>query len=108
MSRVRPPAWRRVLVLLAAGFLLGIAVAAADQEMARFPTEDLGFALMAGFWASACLAGHRAAWEALPARGEAPASDWADVRLPWLVTWVGLGGRVRFSVPPLTAASTVL
>ena len=93
MSVPRRPAWRRVVTLLLTGFALGVAVAAADREVARFPTGELGFALMAGFGAWACMVGHRAAWEALPPRGDTRATDWADPRLPWLVIWVGLGGQ---------------
>lgn len=93
----------RLLALAVAGLLVGMGVASADRLLAGFPTEYMGFALMLGAWAAACLLGQRAAWSALPPRADlppdTPADDWWDPRLPWLIFWVALGGRARGALP---------
>jgi hypothetical protein len=93
----------RLTGLAVAGLLAGLGTAAADGMLARLPTADLGFALMLASWGVACLLGQRAAWAALPPRADLPPDtpphDWWDPRLPWLILWVGLGGRARGALP---------
>jgi hypothetical protein len=85
----------RVLALAVAGLLVGVGVASADGMLADFPTEDLGFVLMAGTFGAACLLSQRAAWAALPARADLPPDTPPDdrwgLRLPLLIALAAAG-----------------